>query len=73
MPMIRPGDKVCMILQMNVKGVVLSIAEKQHKTAMVDGPLSNSFYAKVQVTKAPLGTPPIIECRIGDLMVDDSK
>lgn len=62
-----------MILQMNVKGVVLSVIEKQHKTAMVDGPLSNSFYATIQVTNAPPGTPHVIECRLGDLMIDDSK
>jgi hypothetical protein len=73
MPLIRPGDKVCMIMSMNIKGVVLSVSERSHKTAMVDGPLSNAHYAKIQVTKAPLGTPPVIECRLGDLMLDDSR
>ena len=71
MPMIRPGDKVCMILQMNVKGVVLAIYEKSHKTAMTDGPLSKTSYARVQITQAPPGFTPEIECRLGDLMHDN--
>ena len=71
MPMIRPGDKVCMILQMNVKGVVLSIVEKSHNTAMVDGPLSKTPYARLQLTHAPIGMPPEIECRLSELMHDN--
>lgn len=70
MASIRPGDKVCMIMQMNVKGVVLAVYERSHKTAMVDGPLSNSWYARVQVTSGPKGISPEIECRLGDLMHD---
>lgn len=71
MPMIRPGDKVCMILQMNVKGVVLSIVEKTHNTAMVDGPLSKTAYARIQVTSGPAKIPPVIECRLSELMHDN--
>lgn len=71
MPMIRPGDKVCMILQMNVKGIVLAVYEKGHRTAMVDGPLSKTLYAKIQITQAPPGFVPEIECRLGDLMHDN--
>jgi hypothetical protein len=71
MPMIRPGDKVCMILQMNVKGVVLSITEKTHNTAMVDGPLSKTSYARIQVSSGPSGIPPVIECRLSELMHDN--
>ena len=70
MASIRAGDKVCMIIQMNVKGVVLSVFERSHKTAMVDGPLSGAFYARVQVTSGPPGISPEIECRLGDLMHD---
>lgn len=71
MPAIRPGDKVCMILQMNVKGVVLAVFEKRHTTAMVDGPLGGAHYARIQVTQGPPGISPEIECRLGDLMLDN--
>ncbi len=71
MASIRQGDRVCMIMQMNVKGVVLSVYERSHKTAMVDGPLSSAWYARVQVTQGPKGIAPEIECRLGDLMHDN--
>lgn len=71
MPMIRSGDKVCMILQMNVKGVVLAVYEKSHRTSMVDGPLSKTLYVRMQVTQAPPGVAPEIECRLCDLMHDN--
>lgn len=71
MAAIRAGSKVCLIMQMNVKGIVLSITERPHNTSMVDGPLSKVAWAQVQVTSAPRGTDPVIECRVRDLMIDE--
>lgn len=71
MPSIRAGAKVCMIMSMNVKGTVLEVFEREHKTMLTAGPLTKSWWAKVQVTKKQPGIPDIIECRLGDLMIDD--
>lgn len=71
MASIRAGSKVCMIMAMNVKGTVLEIFEREHKSMLTAGPLTKSWWAKVQVVKPSPGTPSVIECRLGDLMNDD--
>lgn len=71
MPSIRAGSKVCMIMSMNVKGTVLEIYEKNHSTMLTAGPLSKSWWAKVQLVKPVAGSPDVIECRLGDLMNDE--
>lgn len=71
MASIRAGSKVCVITSMNVKGVVLEVFEKEHKTMLTAGPLSKSWWAKVQLAKKHPGLDSVIECRLGDLMIDD--
>jgi hypothetical protein len=70
MAAIRAGAKVCLILAMHQKGTVIEIFERQHKSMMVDGPLSKTMWAKVRMHSAdPNG--PVIECRLGELMLDE--
>ena len=70
MAAIRPGMKVCFIMAMQQKGTVIELFERHHRSVMVDGPLSKTTWAKVRLHNAdPAG--PIIECRLGELMVDE--
>lgn len=70
MAAIRTGSKVCLIMAMQQKGTVVEIFERQHRSVMVDGPLSKTVWAKVRLHSAdPNG--PIIECRLGELMLDE--
>lgn len=70
MSAIRNGSRVCLIMSMQTKGTVIEVFEKHHKTMMVDGPLSKTMWAKVQLDK-PTASEPILLCRIGDLMIDE--
>ena len=70
MAAIRPGTKVCFIMAMQQKGTVIELFERHHRSVMVDGPLSKTMWAKVRMHSAdPNG--PLVECRLGDLMLDD--
>ena len=71
MPSIRAGDKVCFIMSMHMKGTVLEVFERKHKTMMVDGPLAGSLYARVRMSNPRPGTEPVVECRLQELMRDD--
>ena len=73
MSRIKVGDRVCPILAMNMKGTVVEIYERHHKTMMIGGTLSGATYAKVQYDKtSSLDNNPMIgEYRLNDLMKDE--
>lgn len=57
-------------MAMHQKGTVVELFERRHRSVMVDGPLSKTMWAKVRMHSAdPNG--PLVECRLGDLMLDD--
>lgn len=70
MAAIRVGTRVCMIMSMHVKGTVIELFEKKHRSVLVDGPLSKTMWAKVQLDNPGLHGP-IAECRVGELMSDE--
>jgi hypothetical protein len=73
MAAIRNGSRVCLIMAMHQRGTVVELFERQHKSMLIDGPLSRTMWARVKLDSPGAGVP-VLVCRIGDLMtIDDPR